>query len=62
MRRQEIGDLRDRASSQAQMKVAIIDHMLKGMPEQFSSEDIEARAEVIYQYYVQTQNLQRVVH
>lgn len=62
MRRQEIGDLRDRASSQAQMKVAIIDHMLKGMPEQFSSEDIEARAEVIYQYYVQTHNLQRVVH
>lgn len=62
MRRQKIGDLRDRASSQAQMKVAIIDHMLKGMPEQFSSEDIEARAEVIYQYYVQTHNLQRVVH
>ncbi|MDQ9126809.1 HsdR family type I site-specific deoxyribonuclease [Serratia fonticola] len=61
-RRQEIGDLRDRASSQAQMKVAIIDHMLEGMPEQFSSEDIEARAEVIYQYYVQTHNLQRVVH
>lgn len=61
-RRQKIGDLRDRASSQAQMKVAIIDHMLEGMPDQFSSEDIEARAEVIYQYYVQTQNLQRVVH
>ncbi len=61
-RRQKIGDLRDRASSQAQMKVAIIDHMLGGMPDQFSNEDIEARAEVIYQYYVQTQNLQRVVH
>lgn len=60
-RHQKIGDLRDRASSQAQMKVAIIDHMLEGMPDQFSSEDIEARAEVIYQYYVQTQNLQRVV-
>ncbi|MBN9406539.1 MAG: type I restriction endonuclease subunit R [Burkholderiales bacterium] len=49
-RRYEFGDLRDRASSQARMKAAIIDRLLDGMPGEFSSEDIEARAEVIYQY------------
>ena len=60
-RRQEMGDLRDRASSQAQMKAAIIDRMLEGMPDEFSSEDIEARAEVIYQY-VETQMQSVAVH
>ena len=60
-RRQEMGDLRDRASSQAQMKAAIIDRMLEGMPDEFSSEDIEARAEVIYQY-VETQIQSAAVH
>ncbi|WP_024539803.1 type I restriction endonuclease subunit R [Comamonas badia] len=53
-RRHEMGELRDRASAQAQMKAAIIDRLLDGMPEDFSSEDIEARAEGVYQY-VQTQ-------
>ena len=60
-RRQEMGDLRDRASSQAQMKAAIIDRMLDGMPDEFSSEDIEARAEVIYQY-VETHMQSAAVH
>ena len=60
-RRQEMGDLRDRASSQAQMKAAIIDRMLEGMPDEFSSEDIEARAEVIYQY-VETHMQSAAVH
>jgi type I restriction enzyme R subunit len=49
-RRHEMGDLRDRASAQAQMKAAIIDRLLEGMPDGYSSEDIEARAEVIFQY------------
>lgn len=48
-----MGDLRDRASAQAQMKVAIIDRLLNGMPDGYSSEDIESRAEVIYQYVQQ---------
>ena len=52
-RRHEMGDLRDRASAQAQMKTAIIDRLLEGMPEGYSSEDIEARAEVVFQYVQQ---------
>ena len=46
----EMGDLRDRASVQAQMKAAIIDSLLEGMPDDYSSNDIDARAAVIYQY------------
>jgi type I restriction enzyme R subunit len=49
-RRKEMGNLRDRASAQAQMKTAIIDSLLEGMPDGYSSEDIDARAEVVYQY------------
>lgn len=49
-RRKEMGNLRDRASAQAQMKTAIIDRLLEGMPDGYSSEDIDARAEVVYQY------------
>jgi type I restriction enzyme R subunit len=60
-RRQEMGDLRDRASVQAQMKAAIIDRMLEGMPDEYSSEDIEARAEVVFQY-VQGQSHSIRVH
>ncbi len=43
------------------MKVAIIDRMLEGMPDEYSNEDIEARAEVIYQY-VKTQMQSVAVH
>lgn len=32
------------------MKTAIIDRLLEGMPDGYSSEDIDARAEVVYQY------------
>ncbi len=60
-RRHEMGDLRDRASVQAQMKVAIIDRLLEGMPDGYSSEDIEARVEVIFQY-VQEQMLSGSMH
>ncbi|OGS91795.1 MAG: hypothetical protein A2Z95_07745 [Gallionellales bacterium GWA2_60_18] len=49
-RRKEMGNLRDRASAQAQMKTAIIDSLLEGMPDGYSSEDIDARAEVVYRY------------
>lgn len=57
----EMGDLRDRASVQAQMKAAIIDRLLEGMPDDFSSDDIEARAEIIFQY-VQQQMSSAAVH
>ncbi|MGV0953031.1 MAG: type I restriction endonuclease subunit R [Fluviibacter sp.] len=46
----QMGDLRDRASAQAMMKAAIIDRLLEGMPDEYSNEDIESRAAVIYQY------------
>lgn len=54
VRRQEMNELRDRASAQARMKATIIDHLLQGLPDAYSSEDIETRADTIYQY-VQTQ-------
>ena len=56
-----MGDLRDRASAQAQMKAAIIDRLLEGMPDEYSSEDIELRAEIVYQY-VQQQMQSAMVH
>ncbi len=52
-RRAEMGNLRDKASTQAQLKTAIIDHMLNGMPDEFSNEDIEARAEVVFRFLQQ---------
>ncbi|BDT68779.1 hypothetical protein os1_29660 [Comamonadaceae bacterium OS-1] len=48
-RRREMGDLRGRASVKAQMKAAIIDTLLDGMPGGYSSEEIDARADAIYQ-------------
>jgi type I restriction enzyme R subunit len=61
LRRQEMGELRDRASAQARMKASIIDHLLQGLPEDYSSEDIEARADTVYQY-VQAQVHSRAMH
>lgn len=55
LRRHEMGVLRDRASVQAQMKAAIIDRLLEGTPDDYSSEDIEARAEVIFHCAQETQ-------
>jgi type I restriction enzyme R subunit len=55
-----MGNLRDRASAQAQMKAAIIDRLLAGMPDDFSSDDIELRAEVIFQYVQQQLHSARV--
>ena len=60
-RRIEMGDLRDRAAAQAQMKAAIIDRLLAGLPDQYSSDDIEVRAEVVFQY-VQQQMQSAMVH
>ena len=60
-RRTEMGDLRDKASAQARMKAAIIDQLLQGLPEDYSSEDIEARADTVYRY-VQAQAHRRAVH
>ena len=57
----EMGDLKDRASVQAQMKAAIIDRLLEGMPDDFSSDEIEARAEIIFQY-VQQQMSSKAMH
>ena len=60
-RLQEMGNLRDRASVQAQMKAAIIDRLLEGMPDGYSSAEIEMRAEVIFQY-VQGQMSSALMH
>jgi type I restriction enzyme R subunit len=60
-RRVEMGDLRDRAAAQAQMKAAIIDHLLTGLPDPYSSDDIEVRAEVVFQY-VQQQMQSAMLH
>jgi len=49
-RRHEMGDLRDRSAAQAQMKIAIIDRLLEGMPEGYSSDEIDIRGEIVYQY------------
>ena len=49
-RRREMGNLKDRAAAQAQMKMAIVDGLLEGLPDGYTSEDIDRRAEIIYQY------------
>jgi len=49
-RKQEMANLRDRASAQANLKAAIIDEMLNGMPDEFSSEDIDVRAEILFRH------------
>jgi len=49
-RKQEMLNLRDRASAQAKLKATIIDEMLNGMPDEFSSEEIDARAEILFRH------------
>lgn len=49
-RKQEMLNLRDRASAQAKLKATIIDAMLNGMPDEFSSEEIDARAEILFRH------------
>jgi type I restriction enzyme R subunit len=56
-----LGNLRDRASSQAKMKVAIIDQLLAGMPDDLSCADIEVRADMVFEY-VQQQMHYSTVH
>lgn len=60
-RRAELGNLRDKASTQAQLKTAIIDQMLVGMPEDYSNDDIEARAEVVFRF-LQQGSMDHVLH
>jgi len=43
------------------MKTEIIDRLLESMPDEYSSEDIQARAGVIYQY-VQQQMRSALMH
>lgn len=54
LRRQQMNELRDRASAQARMKTAIIDHLLAGLPDDYSNDDIAMRADTVFQY-VQSQ-------
>lgn len=58
---QVMANLRDRASAQAQMKMAIIDQLLVGMPDEFTNEDIEARADLVFQY-IQQQRQYATMH
>ncbi|MGZ5052624.1 MAG: type I restriction enzyme endonuclease domain-containing protein [Methylobacter sp.] len=48
-----MGSLRDRASAQAKMKMAIIDQLLADMPAYYSEKDIEVRADELYRYMQQ---------
>lgn len=61
MRRQQMYELRDRASAQARMKASIIDHLLAGLPDDYSNDDIEMRADTVFQY-VQSQLHSALVH
>jgi len=60
-RRSEMGNLRDKASAQAQLKLDIINQLFDGMPDEFSPEDIEARAEVVFRF-LQQDAAGRVLH
>ncbi|VFB18971.1 hypothetical protein [Pseudomonas fragi] len=61
VRRAELGNLRDKASTQAQLKTSIIDQMLNGMPKEFSNEDIVARAEMVFRF-LQQGSVGQVLH
>ena len=52
-RRNEMGDLKQRAAVQAQMMAAIIDGLAQSLPESFSNDEINARAAMVYQYVEQ---------
>ena len=59
-RLKELSHLRDRAAAQAQLKMEIIDQLLAGLPDDYSSEDIVAKAEFVFQFLQQSQSL--IVH
>lgn len=48
------------ASVQAQLKMAIIDQLLAGMPDAYSNADIEARADGVFQYVQQQMQFWKV--
>ncbi|MDI1231314.1 MAG: DUF3387 domain-containing protein [Methylobacter sp.] len=49
-RKQEMNSLRDRASAQAKLKVAIINEMLAGMPDEFTQDEIIISAESVFRH------------
>lgn len=49
-RKQEMSNLRDRASAQAKLKVAIINEMLTGMPDEFTQDEIIISAESVFRH------------
>lgn len=60
-RRSQMKALRDRATLQAQIKTIIIDKMLEELPEEYSSEDVEQRAEWVF-HHLEQQILGQWVH
>lgn len=60
-RKSEMATLRDRAAMQAQLKAAIIDKMLNELPEEYSNEDIEQRADWVFRHMEQ-QLTSKVLH
>ena len=49
-RKQEMSNLRDRASAQAKLKVAIINELLTGMPDEFTQDEIIISAESVFRH------------
>lgn len=49
-RKQEMSNLRDRASAQAKLKGAIINELLAGMPDEFTQDEIIASAESVFRH------------
>lgn len=60
-RKHEMTSLRDRAAMQAQIKAAIIDQLLSGLPDEFSSNDIEIRADWVFRL-IEQQLAEGVIH
>ncbi len=49
-RKQEMSNLRDRASAQAKLKGAIINELLAGMPDEFTQDEIIVSAESVFRH------------
>jgi len=49
-RKQEMSNLRDRASAQAKLKVAIINELFTGMPDEFTQDEIIISAESVFRH------------
>lgn len=60
-RKQQMTKLRDRATMQAQLKASIIDKMLDDLPEEYSNEDIEKRADWVFRH-IEQQIISKTLH